>query len=136
MVQQEFYIREQSEDAARGPFTLDQVLAFVEAGTVTPETLFYDSAAEAWTAFWAHPEASAAVFPATKKLSLKAKEISTLNKPDSTGSEISVDDMLAAAEGRTAETATSSTRRSPRAGPPGSACAPPSWPSSWAPPAS
>ena len=55
MVQQEFYIREQSEDAARGPFTLDQVLAYVEAGTVTPETLFYDSAAEAWTAFGPTP---------------------------------------------------------------------------------
>jgi hypothetical protein len=46
----------------------------------------------------------AVVFPEKKKLSLKAKEIKTLNKTDANAKEISVHDMLAAAEGRTDDT--------------------------------
>jgi hypothetical protein len=44
------------------------------------------------------------LFPEKKKLSLKAKEIKTLNKPDENAKAITVDDMLAAAEGRTDDT--------------------------------
>jgi hypothetical protein len=44
------------------------------------------------------------VFPEKKKLVLKAKEIKTLNKAEENAKEITVDDMLAAAEGRTDDT--------------------------------
>lgn len=40
MVPQEFYIRNESENEARGPFNLDQVTSLTEAGQVTAETLY------------------------------------------------------------------------------------------------
>jgi hypothetical protein len=52
----------------------------------------------------ANPELMAVIFPEKKRLSLKAKEIKTLNKPDDTVKPITVNDMLDAAEGRTEDT--------------------------------
>jgi hypothetical protein len=52
----------------------------------------------------ANPELMAVIFPEKKKLSLKAKEIKTLNKPDDQAKPITVNEMLDAAEGRTEDT--------------------------------
>lgn len=71
---------------------------------MTAETLVYDPATEQWVALSANPDLMAAIFPEKKKLILKAKEIKTLNKPDENAKAITVNDMLAAAEGRTEDT--------------------------------
>jgi len=105
MATQEIYIRNANETEARGPFNAQQVADLAEAGQVTAETLVYDATTEQWVALNANAELMAIVFPEKKKLILKAKEIKTLNKADEHAKEISVQDMLAAAEGRTDDTA-------------------------------
>ena len=101
---QELYIRHASETEARGPFSAKQVAELAEAGQVTPETLVYDANTEQWVAISSDAELMTIVFPPKKKLGLKQKEIKTLKKQDDTAKPISVNDMLAAAEGRTDET--------------------------------
>jgi len=105
MATQEFYIREGSEKDARGPFNFEQLISLAEAGQVTAETLYYDAGAEQWVAIGSNQDVKAAVFPEKKKLTIKAKEIVSLNQPTSDSrAPITVDDILAAAEGRTADT--------------------------------
>jgi hypothetical protein len=104
MATQELYIRNATETEARGPFNVQQVADLAEAGQVTVETLVYDANTEQWIALSASPDLMALVFPQKKKLSLKAKEIQTLNKPDDAAKPITVNDMLDAAEGRTSDT--------------------------------
>lgn len=104
MATQELYIRNATETEARGPFSIQQVADLAEAGQVTAETLAYDPNSEQWVALNANPELMAAIFPEKKKLSLKAKEIKTLNKPDDQAKPITVNEMLDAAEGRTEDT--------------------------------
>jgi hypothetical protein len=104
MAMQEIYLRNATDTEARGPFTLEQLTSLADAGQVTAETLIYDATAEQWVALSTNAELMAAAFPEKKKLSLKAKEIKTLNKPDENAKAITVDDMLAAAEGRTDDT--------------------------------
>ena len=102
MATQEFYIREGSETEARGPFNLEQLVSLADAGQVTVETLYYDAGTEQWVAVGTSTEIKAAIFPEKKKLSMKAKEIVSLNKPKTDDqAPITVDDILAAAEGRT-----------------------------------
>lgn len=104
MATQEIYIRNETETEARGPFSAQQIADLAEAGQVTAATLVYDAATEQWVALSANPELMAVVFPEKRKLSLKAKEIKSLNVQDPNAKEITVNDMLAAAEGRTADT--------------------------------
>src|SRR5687768_16174789 len=104
MATQEIYIRNATETEARGPFTAQQVADLAEAGQVTADTLVYDATTEQWVALNTNTELMGVVFPEKRKLALKAKEIKTLNKADADAKPISVNDMLAAAEGRTDET--------------------------------
>lgn len=104
MATQELYIRNASETEARGPFTVQQVADLAEAGRVDANTLVYDAETEQWVVLSAKPDIMSAVFPEKKKLALKEKEFKSLNKQQEDAKEISVNDMLAAAEGRTADT--------------------------------
>ena len=104
MATQELYIRNATETEARGPFSVQQVADLAEAGQVTADTLIYDAQSEQWVALNANAELLALVFPEKRKLSLKAKEIKTLNKSDEGAKPITVNEMLDAAEGRTTET--------------------------------
>lgn len=104
MATQELYIRNATETEARGPFSVQQVTDLAEAGQVTAETLVYDPTTEQWVALNTNTELMTIIFPEKKKLSLKAKEIKTLNKADDTAKPITVNDMLDAAEGRTDDT--------------------------------
>ncbi|MDO8540920.1 MAG: DUF4339 domain-containing protein [Opitutaceae bacterium] len=104
MATQEIYIRNATETEARGPFSAQQVADLAEAGQVDGETLIYDAGTEQWVALNTNAELMAVVFPEKRKLALKAKEIKTLNKPDATSKPITVNEMLAAAEGRTDDT--------------------------------
>jgi hypothetical protein len=105
MATQEIYIRNATDTEARGPYGMEQLTSLAETGGITAETLVYDATTEQWVALGSNAELMAAVFPEKRKLILKAKEIKTLNKSDENAKAITVDDMLAAAEGRTADTA-------------------------------
>jgi hypothetical protein len=104
MATQEIYIRNATETEARGPFNAQQVADLAEAGQVTADTLIYDAGAEQWVALNTDLALMAVVFPEKRKLSLKAKDIKPLNEPTEEKRPITVNDMLAAAEGRTEDT--------------------------------
>lgn len=105
MVTQEFYIRGAEETEARGPFSLEQLTSLTEAGQVTGDTLFYDASAEQWVAIKSNAELLALLYPEKAKLKLRPKEtFKTLNTAPTEAAPITVNDMLAAAEGRTDET--------------------------------
>jgi hypothetical protein len=104
---QEFYIRRASEPEASGPYNLDQLIFMVGSGAVTVETLFYDATTEQWIAVGDNAELRALIFPEKKKLTVKAKARRSPLRPKESDSlaPITVEDMLAAAEARTSETA-------------------------------
>lgn len=105
MSTQEFYIRTATETEAHGPFTQEQLVSLAEAGKVDPQTLYYEAATEQWVAIGANDELRTTVFPEKKRLTVKPKDrIAALNPGPETNPPITVNDMLAAAEGRTAET--------------------------------
>ena len=103
---QEYYIRQEGDEDSRGPFTLDQLASLVEAGQVSRQTYYYDSISEKWVELQSNPELVAALFPTKKKLTIKPKEhvpaVSPAKKEED--KPITVEEMLAAAEGETAET--------------------------------
>lgn len=106
MAIEEIYIRSETETEARGPFNLEQLSSLADTGQLTAETLFYDAATEQWAAVGSNPELMAGIFPQRAKLKIRTKiKMETLNKEDQSAAPITVDDMLAAAEGRTSETA-------------------------------
>lgn len=105
MATQEFYIRNESDTEARGPFTLEQLGSLIDSGQLTTATLYYEINTEQWTPISANAELKAALFPEKKKLTVRPKEkLETLNKSAEGAAPITVTDMLAAAEGRTADT--------------------------------
>jgi hypothetical protein len=104
MAMQEIYIRNATDTEARGPYGPEQLTSLADTGGITAETLIYDAATEQWVTLGSNAELMALAFPEKRKLVLKAKEIKTLNKEDPNAKAITVDDMLAAAEGRTDET--------------------------------
>lgn len=105
MATQEFYIRNESETEARGPFNLEQLSSLLDSGQITTATLFYDAATEQWATIESNAEIKAVLFPEKKRLKVKAKEnLATLNTATDSRPPITVDEMLAAAEGRTDDT--------------------------------
>jgi hypothetical protein len=104
MAMQEIYIRNATDTEAKGPYGAEQLVSLAETGGITAETLIYDATTEQWVALSTNAELMAMAFPEKKKLGLKAKEIKTLNKEDPNAKAITVDDLLAAAEGRTDDT--------------------------------
>jgi hypothetical protein len=104
MATQEFYIREASENEARGPFNLEQLVSLAETGQVTIETLWYDSTLEDWSLIGANDELKTAIFPEKRKLRMKVKDTVSQAKQMDSLAPITVADMLAGAEGRTADT--------------------------------
>lgn len=105
MAKMEIYIRNATDTEAKGPYGMEQLSSLADTGGVTAETLVYDATTEQWVALSTQAELMAQLFPEKKKLILKAKEFKALNKPDEGAKAITVDDMLAAAEGRTDDTA-------------------------------
>jgi GYF domain 2 len=103
---QEYYIRKEGDEDSRGPFTLEQLASLVEAGQIDRQTFYYDSVAEKWVEVQSSPELVATLFPTKRKLSVRTKEIgaSINTKPGEDEKPITVEGMLAAAEGHTAET--------------------------------
>ncbi len=105
MATQEFYIRSATETDARGPFNQEQLISLAEAGQVDGSTLYYEASTEQWVAVGDNAALMAALFPEKKPLKIKPKEtIAALNVQRDDAKPIEVNDMLAAAEGRTADT--------------------------------
>lgn len=104
MATQEYYIREASETEARGPFNLEQLISLAETGQVSVETLWYDATVEDWAVIAASDELKSALFPEKRKLRMKAKEVIPVQKNSDSLAPITVEDMLAGAEGRTDDT--------------------------------
>ena len=105
MAPQEFYIRNASDTEARGPFNLEQLSSLAENGQVTPDTVYYDSAAERWVTVGSDNALLQQLFPEKKKLKVRPKDqIQSLNTSTESMPPIEVTDMLAAAEGRSADT--------------------------------
>jgi hypothetical protein len=105
MATQEFYIRNASETEAHGPFTQEQLVSLAEAGKVDQQTLYYEAGTEQWIALGANADLKAIVFPEKRVLTIKPKDrIESVNAAADLAPPLSVNDMLAAAEGRTAET--------------------------------
>jgi hypothetical protein len=104
MAAQEFYIREASENEARGPFNLEQLVSLTETGQVTTETLWYDPMVEDWAPIGINEELKNALFPEKRKLRMKARDPIPLAREGESLAPITVADMLAGAEGKTDET--------------------------------
>ena len=106
MSTQEFYIRGEADTEARGPFSIDQLASLAEAGQVNGDTLYYDAAVEQWVTAGSNPELMATLFPEKRKLRMKQQvEVKTVNVEKEGEDPIRVEEMLAAAEGKTKETA-------------------------------
>jgi hypothetical protein len=103
---QEFYIRQASDNEARGPDNLEQLISLSEIGSVTHDTLFYDAGREKWTPIGENADLKKSIFPEKTKLSIKAKSDRTwLNQTQNYSTpEITIEGMMDSAEGRTEET--------------------------------
>ncbi len=105
----EYYIRGLNDTEARGPFSMDQLRSLAESNDpakgITVETYFYDATTEQWLQIGTHPQLKGALWPEKKKMGFKQKEFKAVNeeKTDSAPA-ITVQDFLAAAEGKTDET--------------------------------
>jgi len=105
MSTQEFYIRGPADTDARGPFTAEQLVTLGETGGIDTETLFYDATTEQWAPIATSDKVKNLVFPEKKRLVVKPKQhVTMLNVQQEEHRPITVQEMLAAAEGRTDET--------------------------------
>lgn len=110
----EYYIRRSDSDEVRGPFNVDKLTTLVEAGQVDKDTLYYDEDKQDWIPIASNDDLRAGVFTETKRLSLRSKHHESMLAPDpseksltledSTRKEVSVSEILAAAEGKTGTT--------------------------------
>lgn len=105
----EYYVRGLNDTEARGPFSMEQLRSLTESNdptkNITQETYFYDAATEQWLQIGTHTELKAALWPEKRKMGFKQKEFKAINeeKTDSAPA-ITVQQFLAAAEGKTDET--------------------------------
>lgn len=103
-----YYIRPADSETARGPFDIDKLNTLGEAGQVTRETLYYDDNLEAWSAIGSNRELCEKIFPSKKTLSLRKierpRQTTAEAQEDEQRRVVSVEEMLAAAEGDTDET--------------------------------
>lgn len=104
----EYFIRYPDSEEAKGPYNVDQLQSLAEAKKVKTDTLYYDEEKEVWLAINGNEGLKETLFPAEKKLSLRQKddeELKILNKPeDEDSKKLTIEDILAAAEGDTEET--------------------------------
>jgi hypothetical protein len=105
MATQEYYVRGINDTEARGPFSVEQLITLGETGRIDPETLYYNADTERWATIGSSETLKEAIFPQRRKLGIKPKDgVQTLNPAREEHRPITVEQMLAAAEGRTEET--------------------------------
>jgi hypothetical protein len=111
---EEYFIREPEQETASGPFTIDALLTLAEAGKLGPDHYYFDQKMESWVLLRTNEALMAEVFPEKKRLSLRkksAEEIHSINQEEPGSSGVNVEELLAAAEGHTAETKHVRTKR-------------------------
>ncbi len=111
----EYYIRKEGDEEASGPYNLDQITSLIEAGKLDKEAYVYDIDKEEWIPIEENEELMDILYPKKTKLTLQTEPEETeeekasdkKSKKDSKQSEsenqkagISVQTMLAQAEGR------------------------------------
>jgi len=106
----EYYIRQQEGGEIRGPFDEDQMTSLADAGKITLETQVADETKSDWFVVGESEELKAFLFPERKKIGLKKdhaeESFQKLNiAEDEAKPAITVEQMLAAAEGHTEDTA-------------------------------
>ncbi len=101
----EYYIRKPDSEEANGPYDIAQLQGLLENGKITPDYVYFDETAGQWRAFHDNADLKEELFPEQKRLILKKKEKqANLSSSDDEMEEVSVDQMLANAEGQTEET--------------------------------
>lgn len=101
----EYYIRQPDEDEARGPYSVPKIADLLETGRANRETLYYDEAQDDWVALIDNPGLRDVLFPDKRILHLKSKDLTnSLEQEDDRAPSVTVDEMLAAAEGMTEDT--------------------------------
>ena len=73
MATQEFYIRNETDTEARGPFTIEQLSSLIDSGQVTPGTLYYDATTEQWTGIDQDAALKEVLFPEKKRLTMRSR---------------------------------------------------------------
>ena len=111
----EYYMRKEGDEEASGPYNLDQITSLIEAGKLDKEAYVYDIDKEEWIPIEENEELMDILYPQKTKLTLQTEPEETeeekasdkKSKKDSKQSEsenqkagISVQTMLAQAEGR------------------------------------
>lgn len=103
----EYFIRYPDSEEAKGPYNVEQLQSLSEAKKVNGDTLYYDDDKEVWLAIRGNAGLNEELFPAEKKLSLKrdsGENLNHINNPEEESKNITVEEILAAAEGDTEET--------------------------------
>ena len=111
---EEYFIRGPEEETASGPYAADALITLAEAGKITPDHYYFDPRMESWALIRSNEDLLAEIFPEKKQLTLRkktAEEIDSLNKEEDGAPPVKVEEMLAAAEGKTSETRHVRTRR-------------------------
>jgi hypothetical protein len=116
-LQRYFYLRDDADTDARGPYRLEQLISLAEAGHLDRDTLYYNEEREEWLTIAEDEELLKEVFPEKKGLSLakpgggqtivksgRGRETESGGNTEDELPGVSVDEALAAAEGRTEET--------------------------------
>lgn len=102
---QEYYIRNPDSDESRGPFTIEQLTSLAETGNITLESLIYDPESESWQLLEQHEKLRPQIFPERKRLTFKPKaQFQSLSSQEHELAPVTIDDLLAAAEGATEDT--------------------------------
>ena len=100
----DIYIRELDSTDARGPFDIEKLVSLAEASQISPATYYYDHESEEWRQIESNAELKQAIFPESKRIQLKTRTKEHRNQQDEQRPQVSVEEMLAAAEGETSDT--------------------------------
>jgi len=101
----EYYIREADSDEARGPYDQTKIADLIEAGRASGDTLYYDEIQDDWFPLHDLSEFRDILNPQQNRIQLRAKsEARTVRVSEDTQPPVTVDEMLAAAEGKSEET--------------------------------
>jgi hypothetical protein len=112
----DYYIRERDSEEARGPYTVGKLATLVESGQISRETLYFDEEKSAWLSIGDSTGLAQSLFPERRKLTLRTatssdsadtkvvKETHSAEVVETEKPGPQIDEMLAAADGRTEDT--------------------------------
>lgn len=101
----EYFIREADSEEAKGPYDPGRLADLLEAGKISGDTLYFNEDNEEWLPIKDNEALFQLLFPEKKKYTLKEKSVdNALNRDSAEGVPVRIEDMLAAAEGKTEET--------------------------------